>query len=376
MKELKLLQLIPSLKSGGVEQGTIDVANYIGSKGHKSLIVSNGGKMETLINRKNVKHIYLPVHTKNIIKIIQNSFKLKKIINDHQINIVHVRSRAPAWSLNFIRKKNFITVSTFHNIYGHNNFLKKFYNKGLSKADKIIAISNYVKQSIIDIYNIKSSKITVINRGVDTDFFKPTIENKDNYINFLSRFNITSEKKIILFPGRLTSWKGQIKFLDVIDKLKEKNFVCYFVGDDKNKSYSKKLIIEIKKKKLDSTCRILGNLTRDELKLMYHTSDLIISAPNKPEGFGRTIAESLSMKKIVLGFSFGGVKDQFEKLDEFFSVTPLNYKEMEQKIAESLNFSQNKINKIVVNSRNHVINNYSKSLMLQKYYKFYNQVLK
>ena len=109
---------------------------------------------------------------------------------------------------------------------------------------------------------------------------------------------------------------------------------------------------------------------------MYHTSDLIISAPNKPEGFGRTIAESLSMKKIVLGFSFGGVKDQFEKLDEFFSVTPLNYKEMEQKIAESLNFSQNKINKIVVNSRNHVINNYSKSLMLQKYYKFYNQVLK
>ena len=203
MKNFNLLQIVPSLESGGVEQGTIDVANFLGERDLGSFIASNGGKMLTLLNNKKTKHIKLPVHSKNILAMPFIAKKLNKIIMDNNINIVHVRSRAPAWLLKFIRKKKFKTVSTFHNIYGFNNFFKKTYNKALSKVDHIVAISEFVRSKIIDTYKINKNKITVINRGVDTKFLDPENIDVSKFANFLSEFNITSEKKNNFIPRKI-----------------------------------------------------------------------------------------------------------------------------------------------------------------------------
>ena len=304
-----------------------------------------------------------------------NSIKLKKIIRNNNINIVHVRSRIPAWVVNFIFKKNFKTISTFHNVYSHQNYIKKFYNKGLSKVDRIVAISPYVKSSISKIYNIDNNKITVINRGTDTDFFNPFINNEELYIKFLSKYNISPNLKIILYPARITRWKGQIQFLDILESLVKKKIICYFVGDYKNANYTNKFVKEIKKRKLESFCKILGNLSKDEIKMMYLCSDVIISAPQKPEGFGRIVSEGLAMKKIVLGYDFGGVKDQLFGLDEIYKVKPFDQNEMISKINNVFDLSNDKIHLLGEISRKHVIKKFSKENMLNQYFKLYRETI-
>ena len=237
--------------------------------------------------------------------------------------------------------------------------------------DNIIAISEYVKSSIIDIYKIDEKKITVINRGIDIDFFSPEIQNENKYINFLHKYNIPNDKKIILYPGRLTSWKGQIEFLNIVELLDVQNLICYFIGDDKNTSYTNKLIKEIKKRNLLFHCKVLGHLSKEDIRFMYKSADIIISAPLKPEGFGRIVSESLAMKKIVLSYNFGGVKDQLLGLDRLFSVNPFDKDQMIEKISKVFKFSRNTINNLGDISRNHIISNFSKNMMLKKYYDLY-----
>ena len=152
MKKFNLLQLLPALDSGGIEQGTVDLANFVGENNLGSFVVSNGGEMENQLNKKITEHIKLPTHTKNFLYMPFVEKKLSKIIYNNKIDIVHVRSRAPAWLLQYVNKKKFKSVSTFHNVYGTGNFLKKYYNKSLSKVDHIIAISQYVKSQISNIY--------------------------------------------------------------------------------------------------------------------------------------------------------------------------------------------------------------------------------
>ena len=371
MKDFNLLQIIPSLDSGGAEQGTIDLANLIGEKNIGSFVVSNGGRLTTHLRKDKVKHFNLPVHSKNFLKMPQIAKKIKKIITQNKINIVHVRSRAPAWMLTMIKNKNFKTVSTFHNIYNSQNFIKLFYNKSMTKVDHIVAISNFVKSSIVEKYKINPKKIKVIYRGIDETFFDPNNHNENTFPQFLNKFNIPSEKKIILFPGRLTRWKGQIEFLNIIESLKNENIMCYFIGDDKNESYASKLINEIENKNIKEKCKILGNLNQEELKMMYKCSDVIISAPIEPEGFCRTVSESLAMKKIILCYNYGGAADQIGNLDPIYKVNPLNQDELLEKILMSFKLSNEFINNIGLHSRNHVINNFSKNKMTNEYLDFY-----
>ena len=375
MKNLNLLQLLPSLESGGVEQGVIDLANFIGTINRRSFIVSNGGKMTQLLDRKNVIHIKMPVDSKNFFLMPLVAKKLNKVILENKINIVHVRSRAPAWLLRFISNKSFKTISTFHNIYGSQNFLKKYYNKALGKADCVVAISDYVKSKIIDIYKIKANKITVINRGVDTNFFNSIINDNNLFADFISKFDIPSDNKIILFPGRLTEWKGQIEFLKILEFYKDKKVICYFVGDDKNQSFNSKLIKVINKKGLEKNCRILGHLSSQNLRMMYICADVVISAPLRPEGFGRIISESLSMKKIILSYNFGGAENQLSNLNSLFKINPHDQVEMKEKIDKVFNLPKDYIDNLGSISRTHIIKNFSKEKMIEGYMSLYRNIL-
>ena len=371
MKNFNLLQIIPSLNSGGVEQGTVDVANFIGAKNLGSFIASNGGNMITLLNRRKTSHFKLPIHSKNIFFMPFIANKLNKIISANHINIVHVRSRFPAWHLQFIQNKKFKTVSTFHNIYRSQNLLKKIYNKGLSRVDHIVAISDFVKSQMIDTYKISERKITVINRGVDIKFFDSIIHNENNFVSFLKKYNLSNEKKIILYPGRLTKWKGQINFLKIMESYKDDQVTCYFVGDDKNKSYVSRLINEINKRGLKENCRIIGHLEKNDLKMMYKCADIVISAPLQPEGFGRTISESLAMKKIILCYDYGGAKDQLVGLDTIYKVSPNDQIEMKNKIDEIIKLPKEYIDNLGSKSRQHVIEKFSIEKMLEGYLNFY-----
>tara|TARA_Y100000741_G_scaffold292078_1_gene232260 strand:+ start:797 stop:1921 length:1125 start_codon:yes stop_codon:yes gene_type:complete len=371
MENFKLLQIVPSLISGGVERGTIDLSNYLSEKNIKNYIASSGGILLNQLNNKNSYHIKLSLDSKNFLKYFFLAKQLEDKIINNGINIVHLRSRAPAWLLPFINKSNIKTVSTFHNIYGNQNKIKYFYNKQLGNVNSIVAISEYVKREIIKQYSLQEQKISVINRGCDTSFFNPKKIESNQIQKFISKFKIPLNKKIILFPGRYTEWKGQVDFLDIVNYFIEKDYIFVFVGDSKNTSYKNKFIKIIKKKNLENVCLVLDNMSSYELRNMYYISKIIISAPLKPEGFGRVISESLSMKKIILAYNYGGAKDQLIKLDDIYKIQPNNKKELMKKIEMFIDIDNQEHENLAEESRSHIVKFFSNEIMLNKYFELY-----
>ncbi len=372
MSSFNVVQILPSLDSGGVERGTIEVANYLSELKLKNNIISNGGRLIDEINKNFTDHFQLAVHSKNFLSYPSIANQLKILINKQNINLVHVRSRAPAWILSFIKNKNFKTISTFHNIYSGNSYFKKIYNRQLSKVDQIVAISNYVKDEICKKYNLDSKKIKVINRGVDVEYFEKQI--LDTEIDrIINKFQIDITKKIILYPARLTNWKGQVEFLDIFNKMQNNNLTLYFVGDTKNQSYSAKLHNKIKNLNLSHNCKIIGNLSRDDLKILYYLSSIIVSFPLQGEGFGRIISEALIMKKRILAFNFGGVRDQLEKLDNIYKVDPHKYGDIITKLQNIINLDDEKFFNISSQSKEYISKSFSKSQMVKSYVALYEQ---
>ncbi len=372
MSSFNVAQIIPSLDSGGVERGTIEVANYLSELTLKNNIISNGGRLINEINKNYTNHFQLSVNSKNFIIYPSIANQLKKIITNQNINIVHLRSRAPAWILSFIKNKNFKTISTFHNVYSGNSLFKKIYNKQLSKVDQIVTISNYVKSEICKKYNLDSKKIKVINRGVDVKYFEKQI--LDSEIDrIIKKFQIDITKKLILYPARLTNWKGQLEFLDIYNKIHNNNYKLYFAGDTKNQSYTEKLQNKIHSLNLSHNCKIIGNLSRDDLKILYHLSSIIMSFPLQAEGFGRTISEALIMKKKLLSFNYGGVRDQLEQLDDIYKVDPHKYSHIPTKLLNIIKLDDEKFFNISSQSKEYISKSFSKSQMVKSYVALYEQ---
>ena len=370
MSSFNLVQIVPSLDSGGVERGTVDVANFLAQKQIKNFIITSGGKMIKELD-DNFVHVHqLPVSSKNFFSYPSIARNINKFIQANNINLLHVRSRGPAWMINFMSKNNIKTISTFHNVYGGNSFIKKMYNKGLSKMDHLIAISDYVKETVIQKYNITNKNISVINRGIDTEYFNQPINNtyKEDFIN---RHQIDKSKKIILFPARLTRWKGQLEFVDVINKITTESILVLFAGDTKNDSYTKQLREKINKSNLSNAFKILGSVNQEEMRLLFNIADVSVSLPLRAEGFGRTISESLYSGTPVIAFNYGGAKNQLEHLSDFFKLTPQDYGSLPNKIDLLLNLSSNQKVKIFQNVKTVIENNFSKENMVNQYLEFY-----
>ena len=373
MSSFNLVQIVPSLDSGGVERGTIDLANFLSHKNLSNHIISNGGRLLKNIDTSFTNHYKLPVNSKNIFKYPFIAKKIFKYVSSNNINIVHVRSRGPAWISSFLPANNIKTVSTFHNIYGGESFIKKFYNKKMAKVNYIISISNYVKQEISNKYNIDPNRIFVINRGIDTDFFKDDVNESDKK-KFLDKHNIVNGQKIFLYPGRITEWKGQHQFISKIEKINMEGRVIIFAGDTSNNSHTNLLRKEIKNKNLSDKCKILGSLDDQDLKIAYSLSDLVLSLPTRPEGFGRTISETISMKKIIIAKNIGGVFDQLKDLDKVYKIEEKDMDQLSEKIEQIMQLEEGFKENLVNTGRDHVKHNFSLHNMTSGYVNFYEKI--
>ena len=372
MSSFNLVQIVPSLNSGGVERGTVDVANFLAEKKIKNFIITSGGIMIKELNNNFVQVHQLPVSSKNFFLYPSIGRKINKFIQANNINLVHVRSRGPAWMINLMSKNNVKTISTFHNVYGGNSLIKKIYNKGLSKMDHLIAISDYVKETVIQKYNI-TKNISVINRGIDIEYFNEPINNDDKE-DFITRHRIDKSKKIILFPARLTRWKGQLEFVDVIKKITTDSILVLFAGDTKNENFTNQLREKINKSNAKNIFKILGSVDKKEMRILFDIADLSVSLPLRAEGFGRTISESLYSGTPVIAFNYGGAKNQLEHLSDFFKSKPKDYESLPCKIDLLLNLSEDQKIKILQNVKAVIENNFSKENMVNQYLKFYESV--
>ena len=231
-KKIRVLQVIPELGYGGAETGCYDLAHFLPEQGWKSYIITSGGALLKFIDKKKVKVFRLPVKSKNPFLILLNAIIISFIIVIYNINIIHARSRAPAWSCFLAAKLTFRKiVTTFHGTYNFNNRIKKFYNSIMVRSDLVIAGSNFIFSHINDNYGNffleNKRKLLVIFRGINTNYFNPQKILPRKLDKFSKENNIDRNKFIILLPGRLTYWKGQKIFVEAL-KLLSENLLQHF----------------------------------------------------------------------------------------------------------------------------------------------------
>ena len=310
---IKVLQVIPRLGYGGAETGCYDIAHYLPENNCKSFIVTSGGELIKFINKEKVKLIRLPVQSKNPLLIFLNSIILIAIILFYNITIVHARSRAPAWSCLIATKltrRKFVT--TFHGTYNFSGKIKKFYNSVMVRSDLIIAGSNFIFSHIKENYSefLKSTKkFLVIFRGINTDYFDASTKLESEEKEILKKWEINKEKKILLMPGRLTSWKGQELFIEAVNLVKIKlgyeAFHVVILGSEQGRDlYKKKLVSLTEKYRLTNQIKFINNC--NDMALAYKVSDIIVSASIEPEAFGRVAVEAQSMQKLIIASNIGG----------------------------------------------------------------------
>ena len=316
-KKIKVLQVIPKLGYGGAETGCYDLAHFLPEHGWKSYIATSGGDLVQYVDKKKVKVFKLAVNSKNPILILLNAVLLFFIIIFYNIDLVHARSRAPAWSCYFATKLSFRKfVTTFHGTYNFNNNIKKFYNSIMVRSNLVIAGSNFIFSHINKNYSkfflADKRKLLVIFRGINTNYFNSQKIQPIKIEKFTKENNIDRNKFIILLPGRLTNWKGQKVFIESIKLLSEKNdippFEAIILGSDQGRNvYRKQLLVLSQQHRLGKFIKFIDNCK--EMPVAYGTANLVCSCSIEPEAFGRVSAEAQSMQLPIIASDIGGSKE-------------------------------------------------------------------
>ena len=379
---IKVLQVIPKLGYGGAETGCYDIAHYLAEKNCKSFIVTSGGELIKFIDKKKVKLIKLPVHSKNPLLIFLNSIFLVGIILYYNISIVHARSRAPAWSCFFatrLTKRKFVT--TFHGTYNFKGKLKKFYNSVMLRSDLIIAGTNFIFSHIKENYSEfldTKKKFLVIFRGINVDYFDPSTKLETEEKKLLQSWEINNEKKIILMPGRLTSWKGQELFIDAINLVKiELGYEAFHVvilGSDQGRSlYKKKLIRLTEQYRLNKQVKFINHCK--DMALAYKVSDIVVSASVEPEAFGRVAVEAQSMEKIIIASDIGGSNETIVDQKTGFLFSSGNASSLSKKIIQVITTDELSLDLIRKEGRKNVIKKFNVEKMCFSTYSEYKRLL-
>lgn len=381
-KPITIIQIIPAMHSGGVERGVLEFSKKLVNLGYNSIVISSGGSLVNLLEKNGVKHIELNIQSKNPAKIFNNITKLKNIFKKLSPDIVHVRSRAPMISAYYACKgnKKIKLVSTVHGPYSTCLFnekpsiIKKLYNSFMLRADHVIAVSSFVKDYILHNYqNIGPEKVTIIHRGVDEEIFDPDKISISRTIDLSKKWGIDEEKSVILFPARITAWKGH-EFLINALKIVDKNYICVFIGSDHgHERYSKKIKQKIIDEGLSGKIKFLGN--QKDMPLAYSIANVVISASTKPEAFGRISIEAQAMKKIIVATNIGGSLETIENEKTGFLVENKDANDFAKKITQSLDLDQEQRDTICQNARINILKNFTNKKMFEYTEKVYKSLL-
>ena len=380
--ELKVLQVIPKLGYGGAETGCYDLAHYLPENNCSSYIVTSGGELLKFIDRKKVKVIKLPVHSKNPFLMLFNSIALIFIILLNNISIVHARSRAPAWSCLLatkITRRKFVT--TFHGTYNFKNSIKKFYNSVMVRSDLIIAGSNFIFSHINQNYpkylDLKK-KFLVIFRGINVDYFdsSTTLDNEENRL--ISDWEVDKNKKIILMPGRLTAWKGQETFIEALNLVNKElgydSFNAVILGSDQGRDiYTKKIKRLAEQYRLTSQLKFIEHCKN--MPLAYKISDIVVSASVEPEAFGRVAVEAQSMEKPIIASDIGGSNETISDNVTGFLFQSGNAEALSKKIVEALQLDESRLKSIGIEGRKNIIKKFNVEKMCFSTYSEYKKLL-
>lgn len=376
-KKYKILQVLPELNSGGVERGTVEIAKAITDAKHESFVISSGGQLVKKLEKNGTLHFKMPVKSKNPILMLINAFRIMRFIKRENIDIVHARSRAPAWSCflaTYLTGVKFIT--TFHGAYESGHALKRFYNSVMLRGDKVIAVSNYILKHIETRYRFGIGNVTVIHRGVDLEYFDSTKVSSKRKSDMKKTLGIDLKGPVILVPARLTRLKGHLFMLHALKYLHKKEFTCVFVGkyDDAQFEYRHEIEKTIKDYGLEGKVHIVNAV--NDMAALYELCNIVVCPTVTAEAFGRTITEAQAMEKVIIATRVGAPMEIINDGKTGYLVSPAEPSELAEKLEHVMKMKDADRKKLLKAAKDKVIKDFSLSKMCEKTLALYKEVMK
>lgn len=370
-----VMQIIPSLGAGGAEQGCIDVAAELVKSGAKSIVVAHGGHRIPEILRRGSIHIDMPVHSKNPFVMWRNIARLRKIIKEHDVDIVHARSRAPAWSAwKSVEGTKARFMTTCHAPFNISGDVKKFYNSSIARGERVIAISNYVREYLLKNYEIEDRNIRVIHRGVAIEKFHPNAVAPTHLIKLTQEWRVPDGCTIIMMPGRLTRWKGHHILVDAMAKLKRDDVFCVMIGDDQGRTeYRAEVENAIRDKGLEGRVRIIGHCS--DMPAAYMLANVVVSASTDPEGFGRVPIEAQAMGRPIIATNHGGAMETILPGYTGWLVPPGDADALAAAIEEALSMDSEQRSFMATHAMMHVAEHFTRGRMVDETMNVYAELL-
>lgn len=370
-----IMQIIPELGPGGAEQGCIDIAAELVRAGSTAIVVSHSGARIHELARHGAIHIDLPVHSKNPFVMWKNIKRIRVLIKKYNVDIVHVRSRAPAWSaMKACQGTDARYMTTCHAPYNISGKAKRFYNSAIAKGERVIAISNHVANYLLENYKIDHRDIRLIHRGIALEKFHPTVVAPAQLIKVSASWRLPDGASVIMLPGRITRWKGHHVLIDAIAKLGRDDIFCVLIGSDQGRTeYREELEESIKEKNLGGQIRIIDHC--DDMPAAYMVSTVVVSASTDPEGFGRIPIEAQAMGRPIIATDHGGAQETVIKNETGWLVPPNDSTALAEAIHEALNLTPSQRSILATRAMAHIAQNFTREKMADETLNVYAELL-
>jgi len=370
-----IVQILPALVRGGVERGTIEMAEATINAGGRAVVISNGGGMERYLTRFGATHYQLPVHVKNPFEWMFLRRQVAAILEKEGADIVHVRSRVPAWiALPVARRMGLTTISTVHGRFVPNSPFKRFYNGKMLAVDHVIAISNYVKNLITQNYFGVEERLSVVHRGVDTRIFDSDNVSQSRVIRFVDAFDLPEDTPIIMLPARATAWKGHEILLEALATIQDLPFLCVFLGAaDGHHAFVERLTRKGISLGLEGRFRLLKGV--EDMPAALKVADVVVMPSITPEPFGRVALEAQAMGRPVIAFNHGGAAESIIHETTGWLATPNDAADLGRCIAQALTLGPSQRRTLAKATRAHILKSFSTAKMCRETIRIYARLL-
>ena len=311
-RRLTVLQVVPRLNTGGVERGTLEMAEAISAAGGRALVATSGGQLEFRIARAGGEIYPMNVDSKNPATIWQNALLMRRLIREERVDIVHARSRAPAWSAYWAtRWTGTPFVTTYHGAYNGEFRAKRLYNSVMARGRPVIAVSDYIRALIVARHRVPEEHIVTIPRGADVQVFSEEAVGNERAVKLAEQWGLVEDPRaIVLMPGRLTRWKGGESLIDAAARLKAMrgpDFAMLLVGDDQGSGFRSVLGKRIQATGTGDVVYLTGECA--DMPAAYKLASVVVSASIEPEAFGRVMVEGQAMSRPVVATAHGGARE-------------------------------------------------------------------
>ena len=371
-----VVQVLPALVRGGVERGTIEMAKAIIDAGGRAVVISEGGPLVRHLDRMGATHHVLAVARKNPLGWGATRRKLRRLLQTEGADIVHVRSRVPAWiAVPAARSLGLITVSTVHGRFQNSNFLKRMVNAKMLATDHVIAISKYVRHQIERQFGDQAKKLSVVPRGVDIDMFDPASVSQSRIIRFVESIALPEDEPVIMLPARPTGWKGHEVLLQALARISDRKFHCVLVGAADGKAGFVDRLTELGMK-LGLVGRFRLTHGVDDMPAALMAADVVAMPSVTPEPFGRVALEAQAMGRLVVAFDHGGAAESIIHGRTGWLATPVDLDSLAECLARALDVSASQRRTMAAETRQHIEDRFSTDQMCRSTIAIYARLLK